>query len=251
MVSSEMDHITCEWDSINKLLGGGLRRGTSCLLEELGGEARGVSGFLGVSFLLDGIDKGEGAILLLSEHTVDEYHQLPPIQKLVSKAKPNQLLFMDALSSLTFAEPMKPTEQHIIRCSNVRYAPKFYEELRNTVKSFEKVRIFTDSLSVLLHAMESDRAAWRFWLTLLPLIRHRGITIISSFYPEMHSHQFAESIERISDTIMRFSSPPSEAGQKPLRKIQVIKHRGMDYDDKVYLYERKDFEFIIHPSKSP
>jgi hypothetical protein len=219
-------------------------------MEELGGEARGVSGLLGVSFLLDGIEKGEGAILLLSEHTVNEYLQLPPIQRLVSKAKPKQLLFMDALSSLTFAESTKPPDENVIRCTNVRYAPKFYEEFRSTVKDFEKVRIFADSLSVLLHAMESDRAAWRFWLTLLPLIRHRQITVISSFYPEMHTHQFAESIERISDAIICFSSPPSEAGQKPLRKIQVIKNRGMDYDDKVFLYERKGYEFIIQALKT-
>jgi len=244
-VSSEAKDIRCEWEPINALLGGGLRRGTTCLLEELHGEKRGVSGLLGISFLFTGLQKGEGAIILLSEHTTREYYLLPPVKKLTNSAKSNQLVFIDSLTSLTYGEPSIPPEENVVRCSNIRYAAKFYEELRQVVKRFKQSRMYIDSLSVLLHAMESDRAAWQFWLALLPLIQHRKLTVIASFYPEMHSPQFTESIERLSDCIIRFSARSAQAGEDLIRQIQVAKNRGRSFDRKIHQYERKGYEYII------
>ena len=244
-MSSEVKNIRCEWETINTLLGGGLRRGSACLLEELSGEKRGVSGLLGVSFLLTGLQKGEGAIILLSEHTTGEYYLLPPVKRLTSYAKPNQLLYIDSLTSLTYGEPSIPPEENVVRCSNIRYAAKFFEELRQVVKRFKQARMYVDSLSVLLHAMESDRAAWQFWLALLPLIQHRKLTVIASFYPEMHSPQFTESIERLSDCIIRFSACPAQVGEKLIRQIQVAKNRGRSFDGKIHVYERKGYEYYV------
>jgi KaiC/GvpD/RAD55 family RecA-like ATPase len=234
--------------SIDELLGGGLRRSTTCLIEELSGESSGYPGLVGMTFLLEGIRHGDGGILLLSEHTVDEYLQLPGTKMLLENAKPHQFVFMDALSSMTFGEPQPPYEKQeegIVRCSNVRYAPKFYEELRNTVSSLERPLMYVDSLSVLLHAMESDRAAWQFWLSLLPLIRRRELTVIASYYPEMHSHEFNESIERICDTIIRFTALTSETSPTRTHYIQVLKNRGLDFDDQLYPYVLERFEFRI------
>ena len=244
-MSSEAKHIECEWEPINALLGGGLRHGTTCLLEELQGEKRGVSGLLGVSFLLTGLQKGEGAIILLSEHTTREYYLLPPVKKLRSYAKSSQLLYVDCLTSLTFGEPNVPHEENVVRCSNIRYTAKFFEELRQVVKRFRSARMYIDSLSVLLHAMESDRAAWQFWLALLPLIQHHKLTVIASFYPEMHTSQFTESIERLSDCIIRFSARPAQIGEKLVRQIQVAKNRGRPFDRKIHVYERKGYEYLI------
>jgi archaellum biogenesis ATPase FlaH len=244
-MTGDEELIKCEWEAINQLLGGGLRRGSTCLIEELQGESRGVSGLLGVSFLREGIKHGEGAIILLSEHTVNEYDLLPPVAALTEKAKPDQLLLMDGLSSLSYDVPSLPPREDVIRCSNVRYAAKFYEELRTTVKRFEMARMYVDSLSVLLHSMESDRAAWQFWLALLPLIQHRKLTVIASLYPEMHTTQFAESIERLSDSIIQFTALPAKPGAKPIRQIQIVKNRGLSFDEKVHVYERKGFEYYI------
>lgn len=242
---ADADYITCEWDPINTLLGGGLRRGSTCLIEELQGESRGVSGLLGVSFLHNGIKKDEGAIILLSEHTVDEYDHLPPVEALTKEAKPDQLLLMDGLSSLAYGEFTSPPKDGVIRCSNIRYTAKFYEEFRITVKRFEKARVYIDSLSVLLHSMESDRAAWQFWLALVPLIQHRNLTVVASFYPEMHSPQFAESIERLSDTIIRFTAVPAALNETPTRQIQIVKNRGFAFSQKIHSYERKGYEYYI------
>ncbi len=244
-MANDEELIKCEWDSINKLLGGGLRRGSTCLIEELKGESRGVSGLLGVSFLRNGLQLDEGAIILLSEHTVGEYDLLPPVKALVTDAKPNQLLLMDGLSSLAFGEPSDPPKEGVIRCSNIRYTAKFYEELRATVKRFDLARLYVDSLSVLLHSMESDRAAWQFWLALVPFIQHRKLTVIASFYPEMHTPQFAESIERLSDSILRFTSLPASLGETPVRQIQIVKNRGLPFNEKIHTYERKDYNYII------
>ncbi|MFX0168891.1 MAG: RAD55 family ATPase [Candidatus Hodarchaeota archaeon] len=237
--------VTFGLPGIDTLLGGGLRRGTTCLLEELHGESSGMSGLAGIHFLLTGVQQGEGAILLLSEHTVTEFQQLPGTQQLLSIAKPNQFVFMDALSSMTYGEPAsQPTDddEGIIRCSNVRYDAKFYEEWRNTVSMFENPLMYIDSLSVLLHAMESDKAAWRFWLSLLPLIRHRHLTIVGSFYPHMHSPAFVESIERICDTIIQFTSEPTANGVAQ-RIIQVVKNRGFNFDERKHPYDIRDFDF--------
>ncbi|MFW9830848.1 MAG: RAD55 family ATPase [Candidatus Thorarchaeota archaeon] len=232
---------------IDTLLGGGLRRGSTCLLEELHGESSGLTGIIGMDFLSSGIKRGEGGILLLSEHTVQEFQNLPGTHSILSIAKPNQFVFMDALSSMTYGEPMKSptdTEEGIVRCTNVRYAPKFYEEWRTTVSRFEHPLMFIDSLSVLLHAMESDRVAWQFWLSLLPLIRHRQLTVVASFYPEMHSPSFVESVERICDTIVRFTSA-SKTNDEVTRFIEVIKNRGQTFDDRKHSYILKDFKFAI------
>ncbi|MFX1510475.1 MAG: RAD55 family ATPase [Promethearchaeota archaeon] len=230
--------------AIDNFLGGGLRRGTTCLLEELHGESSGMTGFIGMDFLSSGIERGEGGILLLSEHTVKEFQDLPGTHQILSKAKTDQFVFMDALSSMTYGEPaISPNdEKGIIRCSNVRYTAKFYEEWRTTVRRFAHPLMFIDSLSVLLHAMESDRVAWRFWLSLLPLIRHRQLTVVASFYPEMHSLAFVESIERICDCIIQFTGEPTSNG-KPAHLMQVIKNRGLDFDDKKHPYALKDFQF--------
>jgi archaellum biogenesis ATPase FlaH len=245
-MANNKDLIKCEWGAINNLLGGGLRRGSTCLIEELRGESQGVSGLLGVSFLRDGIQQGEGAIILLSEHTVDEYDLLPPVEALTKDAKPGQLVLMDGLSSLAYGEPSAPSKEGVIRCSNIRYTAKFYEEFRTTVKRFDLARMYVDSLSVLLHSMESDRTAWQFWLALVPLIQHRKLTVIASFYPEMHTPQFVESIERLSDSIIRFTALPASLQETPHRQIQVIKNRGFSFDEKIHTYERKGYEYYIN-----
>ena len=244
-MSSNEELITCEWEAINKLLGGGLRRGSTCLIEELRGESRGVSGLLGVSFLRKGILNNEGAIILLSEHTVGEYDLLPPVEALTADAKSDQLILMDGLTSLAYGEPSSPPKDGVIRCSNIRYTAKFYEEFRTTVKQFDRARMYVDSLSVLLHSMESDRAAWQFWLALVPLIQHRKLTVIASLYPEMHSPQFAESIERLSDSIIRFTALPADLGEEPIRQIQIVKNRGFSFSSKIHAYERKGYEYYI------
>ena len=46
--------------AIDTLLGGGLRRGTTCLLEELHGESSGLTGIIGMDFLSAGIERGAG-----------------------------------------------------------------------------------------------------------------------------------------------------------------------------------------------
>jgi len=247
-MSERKNLVTTGSASIDELLGGGLRRGTTCLVEELTGESSGYPGLVGMTFLLEGIKHGDGGILLLSEHTVGEYLQLPGTKMLQERAKPHQFVFMDALSSMTFGEPAplpEKEEEGVVRCSNVRYAPKFYEELRTTVSSLERPLMYVDSLSVLLHAMESDRAAWQFWLSLLPLIRHRELTVIASYYPEMHSHEFNESIERICDTIIRFTALTTEAAKTRAHYIQVLKNRGLSFDDQRYPYSLEGFEFQI------
>ena len=247
-MSERKNLVTTGSASIDELLGGGLRRGTTCLIEELAGESSGYPGLVGMTFLLEGIKRGDGSILLLSEHTVDEYLQLPGTKMLREGARPHQLVFMDALSSMTFGEPTplpEKEEEGVVRCSNVRYAPKFYEELRRAVSSLERPLMYVDSLSVLLHAMESDRAAWQFWLSLLPLIRHRKLTVVASYYPEMHSHEFNESIERICDAIIRFTALTSEATKARSHYIQVLKNRGLSFDDQRYPYDLERFEFQI------
>jgi len=242
---SEGEPVTCSSPSVNQLLGGGLRRGAICLLEEMHGESSGVPAMVGLFFLLEGLRRGEGAIILLSEHTVAEYRRLPGVRRLLEEAKPGQLIFMDALTSMCFGEPMGKLEEGVVRCSNVCYAEKFYEEFRRTVSSLPRPRMFIDSLSVLMHAMESDRAAWRFWLSLLPFIRHRGLTMVALFYPEMHSPQFVESMERISDAIIRFTASPSEPGKKVVRYVQVVRNRGFVFDDQIYPYVLEQFNLRI------
>ncbi len=233
--------------AIDAVLGGGLRRGTTCLLEELHGESSGLTGIIGMDFLSVGVERGNGGILLLSEHTVKEFQDLPGTHRILSKAKPDQFIFMDALTSMTYGEPGRiPTdnEEGVIRCSNVRYAAKFFEEWRTTVRRFKHPLMFIDSLSVLLHAMESDKVAWRFWLSLLPLIRHRQLTVVASFYPEMHSPAFVESIERICDTLIQFTSELTTDG-KSIHVMQIMKNRGLPFDDRKLTYALEKFEFKI------
>ncbi len=247
IMSNQENVISIGITAIDTLLGGGIRRGTTCLLEVLHGESRGLTGIIGMDFLSAGIERGEGGILLLSEHTIKEFQNLPGSHQIISKAKPEQFVFMDALSSMTYGEPVRAptdTEDGVIRCSNVRYAAKFYEEWRTTVSRFEHPLMFIDSLSVLLHAMESDKVAWRFWLSLLPLIRHRQLTVVASLYPEMHSSAFVESVERICDTQIQFTGE-SKSNGTPTRVLQVIKNRGLTFDDRKHTYELQDNKFTI------
>lgn len=246
-MTQTQDLISIGVTDIDELLGGGLRRGTTCLLEELKGESSGVTGILGFAFLLNGIEHGDGGVLLLSEHTVSEFRHLPGTMKIESTTKPGQFIFMDALSSMVYGEPTRDPddeEENIVHCSNVRYAPKFYEELRTTVASLKNPIMYVDSLSILLNAMESDKAAWRFWLSLLPLIRYRSLTIVASFYPEMHSPAFVEGIERICDTIIAFTSYTKSGGQSA-RQLQVIKNRGFNFNEQMHAYSIEQFEFHL------
>ncbi|MFX1475873.1 MAG: RAD55 family ATPase [Promethearchaeota archaeon] len=247
-MAEKEDLISTESPSINALLGGGLRRGTTCLIEEMYGESSGISGYLGFSFIRTGINSGENCILLLSEHTVDEYRVLPDIRQILSSAKSEQLVFIDALSSMAIEGPASVPDSKngsVVVCANVRYAAKFYDELRSTFISMERPVVYIDSLSVLLAAMESDKTAWRFWVGLLPLVRQQKLTVLSSLYPQMHSSEFVESIERVSDTIIRFTSSPPLPRERQINYIQVVKHRGGHFDNKVYPYTRQQFKFQI------
>jgi len=240
------EYVNSESPALDELLGGGLKRGTTCLLEELGGEDRGISGFLGISFIQRGLRQGEPAILLLTEHTVEEYRELLKGLEIDLHKYSDKLIYMDALSSLCLGESVKETTlPDVVRLTNVRYTAKFYEEFRRTVRELDQPRIYVDSLSVLVNAMESEQTAWQFWLSLLPLIRHRRLTVISSFYPEMHSPRFVQSIERISDTIIRFTSSPPRPNRKPVRYICIAKHRGVAYDERMLAYTSSGVKFFI------
>ena len=242
----QKEFVNSESPALDELLGGGLKRGTTCLMEELGGEDRGISGVLGISYIHRGLRQGEPAILLLTEHTVEEYKEILSRLKIDLHKYPGKLIYMDALNSLCLGEPAKePPPPGVVRLTNVRYTAKFYEEFRQTVRKLDRPRIYVDSLSVLMNAMESEQTAWQLWLSLLPLIRYRRLTIISSFYPEMHSPRFVQAIERISDTVIRFTSSPPRPNRKPTRYIYIAKHRGMYYDERMLTYTRKGLEFRI------
>jgi hypothetical protein len=61
----------------------------------------------------------------------------------------------------------------------------------------------------------------------------------------MHSPQFAESIERLSDSIIRFTALPAALGEEPIRQIQIVKNRGFSFSSKIHAYERKGYEYYI------
>lgn len=248
-MSSNIEYITSKSPSVDKLLGGGLTPGTTCLLEELRGEDRGISGYLGVSYIVKGLEDGKHAILFLTEHTVNEYQGLMRFLKVDLKDKSEQLLYMDGMSSMRIGEPpqQKP-DKSVVRVSNIRYTAKLFEEFIQCVERLERPRIFVDSLSVLLNAMVSEEVAWKFWLNMLPIVRERQITVLSCFYPEMHSTRFVQSIERISDTIIRMSSTSPEPNKSPIRYIRVVKHRRSHFDERMLDYTRSGLNLKVAKS---
>ncbi|MFX1562117.1 MAG: RAD55 family ATPase [Promethearchaeota archaeon] len=240
------EYITSKSSTVDKLLGGGLTPGTTCLLEELSGEDRGISGYLGISYIVKGLEDGKHAILFLTEHTVSEYKGLMRFLKVDLNGKLGKLLFLESLTSMRIGEPPhEEPDESVIRISNIRYSAKLFEEFIQGVERLERPRIFIDSLSVLLNAMASDDVAWKFWLNMLPIVRERQITVISSFYPEMHSTRFVQSIERISDTIIRMSSSNPEPNQSPIRFIRLVKHRRSHFDERMLEYTRSGLDLQV------
>lgn len=245
-MTTKIDYITSKSPSVDKMLGGGFTPGTTCLLEELSGEDRGISGYLGVSYIIKGLEEGKHAILFLTEHTVKEYMGLIKFLKVDLKDKPGQLLYLDAMSSMRIGEPPKEKpDERVIRISNIRYTAKLFEEFIQCVERLERPRIFVDSLSVLLNAMPSEDVAWKFWLNMLPIVRERQIAVISSFYPEMHSNRFVQSIERISDTIIQMSSSSPEPNKSPIRYIRISKHRRSHFDERMLEYTRSGLNLKV------
>jgi hypothetical protein len=61
----------------------------------------------------------------------------------------------------------------------------------------------------------------------------------------MHTPQFTESIERLSDSIIQFTALSAAPGKPPTRQIQIVKNRGLTFDEQIHAYERKGYEYII------
>jgi len=245
-MTPNLEYVTSKSSSVDKLLGGGLTPGTTCLLEELSGENRGISGYLGISYIVKGLEEGKHAILFLTEHTVTEYKELMRFLKVNLDDKLGQLLFLESFSSMRIGEPPREEpDESVIHISNIRYTAKLFEEFIQGVERLERPRIFIDSLSVLLNAMASEDVAWKFWLNMLPIVRERQITVLSSFYPEMHSTRFVQSIERISDTIIHLSSSSPEPKQSPTRYIRIVKHRRSHFDERMLEYIRSGLDLQI------
>jgi len=239
---------------IDRFLGGGVPRGTLIIVEETGSERSNFpSYFLCMKFLKEGLSKGERGIVLLTEHSVQEYLEAGTLTTidLASHRNSGELTIIDAFSGYAGLISQSLGTNVDIVVESPTNTTKLFDVLRNLLTVLvengyrNKMRMIVDTVSTLVAAAGFQKV-WNLWLGLQPVHRTTGCTTMGIFYPGMHSPQEAESFERLADGVVEFRGyePTKERIQEDL--LQIKKMRRNTFLREGIPYTRSGWEIVLH-----
>jgi KaiC/GvpD/RAD55 family RecA-like ATPase len=239
---------------IDRFLGGGVPRGTLVIVEESGSERSNFpSYFLSMKFLKEGLLNGERGIVLLTEHSVQEYLEAGTLTTidLASHRDSGELTVIDAFSGYAGLMSQSLETSADIVVESPTNTTKLFDILRNLLTVLveggyrNKVRLIVDTVSTLVAAAGFQKV-WNLWLGLEPVHRTTGCITMGMLYPGMHSPQETESFERLADGVVEFRGyePTEERIEGDF--LQIKKMRRSTFLRERVPYLRSGWEIVFH-----
>ena len=239
---------------LDRFLGGGVPRGTLTIIEEAGSERSSFpSYFVCMKFLKEGLLNGERGIILLTEHSAQEYLEAGTLIKIdiASHRNSGELTVIDAFSGYAGLVSQSLGTSADIVVESPTNTTKLFDVLRNLLATLvdggyrNRIRLIVDTVSTLVTAAGFQKV-WNLWLELEPLHRTTGCTTMGILYPGMHSLQEIESFERLADGVVEFRGcePTEEGIGQSLLQIKKIR-RNMFLRESVP-YSKSGWEIVFH-----
>jgi KaiC/GvpD/RAD55 family RecA-like ATPase len=239
---------------IDRFLGGGVPRGTLIIVEETGSERSSFpSYFLCMKFLQEGLSRGEHGIVLLTEHSAQEYVEagMHIAIDLASHRSSGKLTVIDAFSGYAglVSQPLGTNADIVIESPT--NTANLFSVLRNLLTSLaegghrNRMRLIVDTVSTLVAAAGFQKV-WNLWLELETVHRATGCTTMGIFYPGMHSPQETESFERLADGVVEFRGCEPTDGKTEADFLQIKKMRRNTFYRERVPYTRAGWEIVFH-----
>lgn len=239
---------------IDRFLGGGVPRGTLIIVEEAGSERSNFpSYFICMKFLKEGLLNGEHGIILLTEHSAQEYLEAGTriTIDLASYRDSGELTVIDAFSGYAGLVSQSLGANADIVVESPTNTTKLFDVLRNLLTSLveggyrNRMRLIVDTVSTLVAAAGFQKV-WNLWLELEPVHRTTGCTTMGIFYPGMHSPEETESFERLADGVVEFRGyePTEERIEEDF--LQIKKMRRNTFLRERVPYTRSGWEIVFH-----
>jgi KaiC/GvpD/RAD55 family RecA-like ATPase len=240
---------------LDRLLGGGIPRGTLIIVEEAGSERSNFPSYLMcMKFLQEGLAKGERGIILLTEHSTQEYLDVARriAVDLASHRDSGELTVIDAFSGYSGLVSQSLGTNADIVVESPTNTTKLFDVLRNLLTTLvdggyrNRMRLIVDTVSTLVAAAGFQKV-WNLWLELEPVHRTTGCTTMGIFYPGMHSLQETESFERLADGVVEFRGcePTEEKVEEDF--LQIKKMRRNTFLRERVPYTRSGWEIVFYP----
>jgi KaiC/GvpD/RAD55 family RecA-like ATPase len=239
---------------LDRLLGGGVPRGTFIIVEESGSERSNFpSYFVCMKFLKEGLLNGEHGIILLTEHSAQEYLEFGTriTIDLTSHRNSGELTVIDAFSGYAGLVSQSLGTNADIVVESPTNTTKLFDVLRNSMTALvesgyrNRMRLIVDTVSTLVAAAGFQKV-WNLWLELEPVHHTTGCTTMGIFYPGMHSPQETESFERLADGVVEFQGcePTEERIEEDFLRIKKMR-RSTFLRERVP-YARSGWEIVLH-----
>lgn len=227
-------------DRVDAILGGGVPRGSTILVEETSEELSSFpSGYLCAKFLHEGLKNGETGVLILTEHTPAWYFSETASlgMDLLPHKSSGLLKIMDAFTSLSGPVTGQKGMEADVIVKSPSYASEFTSKLLELYgrldRGISRTRTIVDSLSVSIYMMGFSEV-WKLMLSLIAQSNTTGHTEMLIVYPQMHKPQHIAALERIVDGIIEFRGERIKSTIEYTFRIK--KMRGTNYNSETIRY---------------
>jgi len=220
---------------LNRLLGGGIRRGHSVLVQADVGTLHEL--FL-LAFMKDGLDKGEYVCYVSLDKNIEAVTHMvqaasPPMAKALGKnlfiadlQTRREIELLDAFKegALTVSDPSNPSLATSLIGS-------FLSRLR---EEGQEVRFVTNSISdaIMTYGLPPT---YQMIKELLSSAKRRELSGINVIYPKMHTRQENAAIEHIHDGVIELST--AMVGSRLQKYLQVRSMTGARFSSEIVPYE--------------
>ena len=220
---------------LDKLLGGGIPRGWTCILS---GEPGAGKTCLSVGFLVEGIKKNEPGIFCSFNEAKKELYLTQKAfgYNLAELEKDNKFLFLDfsygrALGQGQFALQQKKLD-----------LPALTKALKEAINKIDAKRLVIDPLTIISLLFDDEREIRYNFLRFFDVIRRFGVTTLAIVEKGASSYSVEEFL---ASGIIRLYNERS--GAKRQRGIEVIKMRGVNHKRGIFPVSITKNGVIISP----
>jgi len=229
---------------LDRLLGGGIRRSHSILLQADVGTL--YERFL-FSFVREALDKGEHVCYVSMDENVDAFiHKVKFVSSSIPEFLGKNLFVIDLQTSreVQLPDAVRNGVFTVTDPSNPSLVVAMTSSFLARLKAMGKngVRYVADSLSGAIMTY-GHPAAYKIIRGLLSFAKQGGFVGIGLVYPKMHTQQENATIEHVFDGVVELSTQP--VGSRLQRYLQVKSMAGTKFSSEMVPYELVDEKIAL------
>nr|MDO8076197.1 V4R domain-containing protein [Candidatus Freyarchaeota archaeon] len=217
-------------NELDRLLSGGIPRGSAVLILCEGQNAQDASALLGI-ICLNLLERGETAILLTTDPPNETYPQLYAPEVTSNALRENRLFYIDLFSSSMGVQTSEETNIVVVEkphdLNHVFYHTSMFrdEKLKGIPAPGLKVSWIYHQLSTTIFTVGDPEKVLRFVWNLRSKIKTLRDVAYTVMNVDMHPKNVVETAKHIFDTVIELKTIEREG--TPIKNLRVLKNAGL------------------------